>query len=93
LRKNFAQQTKTEEEAYLEIAKKLMKLSDSLNELETCMVTLLAKKYNVTLSNSTTKEAGAKSSKLVEGEAEDEAVTAVVADVATKGEVAADGKA
>lgn len=37
LRKNYAQQATTEEEAYLEIAKKLMKLADVLDELEACM--------------------------------------------------------
>lgn len=37
LRKNFAQQSTTEEEAFLEIAKKLMKLADVLDELEDCM--------------------------------------------------------
>jgi 16S rRNA C1402 (ribose-2'-O) methylase RsmI len=36
----------TEEEAYLEIAKKLMKLSDVLGELETCMERELTKKFS-----------------------------------------------
>lgn len=46
LKKNFAQQSTTEEEAYLEIAKKLMKLSDVLVELEDCMDQQLKLKYN-----------------------------------------------
>ena len=37
LRRQFAQQSATEEQAYLEIAKKLMKLSDVLPELQACM--------------------------------------------------------
>lgn len=46
LRKSFAQQSTTEEEAYLEIARKLMKLADVLDELEKCMDKELEKKYS-----------------------------------------------
>ena len=42
---NFAQTSMTDEEAYLEIAKKLMKLSDVLPSLEKCMEAELNKKY------------------------------------------------
>ena len=37
LRKNFAQSSQTEEEAYLEIAKKLMKLQNEMPGFESCM--------------------------------------------------------
>ncbi len=45
LRRNFAQQSATEEEAYLEIAKKLMALSDVLGQLQTCMDEQFKLKY------------------------------------------------
>ena len=45
LKINFAQTSMTDEEAYLEIAKKLMKLSDVLPSLEKCMEAELNKKY------------------------------------------------
>lgn len=37
LKKNFAEEGQTDEEAYLEIAKKLMAMSDKLDELKQCM--------------------------------------------------------
>ena len=45
LHQNFTQTFMTIEEAYLEIAKKLMKLSDVLPSLEKCMEAELNKKY------------------------------------------------
>ena len=46
LKKRFAQQSVTEEEAYLEIAKKLMKLTDVLVELERCVDSEIEKKFS-----------------------------------------------
>ncbi len=37
LRHSFAQDASNEEQAYLELAKKLMKLTDVLGDLQTCM--------------------------------------------------------